>query len=60
MRIALVLNDNFTIWQFFRGLIETLVQKGVKVYVITPQGEFTKRIESLGAVHIAVSHGSVY
>jgi N,N'-diacetylbacillosaminyl-diphospho-undecaprenol alpha-1,3-N-acetylgalactosaminyltransferase len=57
MKIALVLNDNFGMWRFRRGLIETLVSKGVTVHVITPPGDFTARIESLGARHISVPMG---
>jgi len=54
MKIALVVNDNFTMWQFFRGLIEALVKRGFAVYLITPSGEYTERLEALGARHIAV------
>ncbi len=54
MKIALVINDNFTMWQFRRGLIKALVERGLQVHVITPPGEYTKKIQSLGALHTAV------
>lgn len=54
MRIALVNNQAFTVWQFRRGLIQELVSRGVDVTVITPPGPFIDRIETLGARHLAV------
>ena len=54
MKIALVLNDDFSMWHFRKGLISALVNKGHLVYVITPAGPYVSKIESLGAKHIAI------
>ena len=54
MKIALIINDNFTMWHFRRSLINSLIEKGIKVYTITPPGKYTEKIKSLGAVHITV------
>jgi N,N'-diacetylbacillosaminyl-diphospho-undecaprenol alpha-1,3-N-acetylgalactosaminyltransferase len=54
MKVALVINDNFAMWQFRRGLIKALVERGLEVYTITPSGDYTKKLEALGTVHISV------
>jgi len=51
VRIALVLNDDFSMWQFRRGLIATLCRLGHTVYTITPPGPYVGHLEGLGAVH---------
>jgi len=53
-RVAIVLNDDFALWLFFRGLIKELVARGVTVFAITPPGEYVARLEALGAQHVAV------
>lgn len=55
MKIALVLNDDFSMWQFRKGLIISLLRRGFDVYVITPGGPYINRLESLGARHIEIS-----
>lgn len=55
MKIALILNDDFSMWQFRKGLISALVKRGFNVYIITPPGPYVSKIQSLGAVHIALS-----
>jgi glycosyltransferase involved in cell wall biosynthesis len=54
LRIALVLNDNFSMWHFRKGLIRTLCQEGHDVFTVTPDGPFVKQLESLGAKHRSV------
>lgn len=54
MKIALVMNDDFSMWHFRKGLISTLVQQRFDVYVITPPGHYVGKIKSLGVSHIAV------
>lgn len=54
MKIALILNDDFSLWRFRKGLIATLVKKGFKVYTITPGGPYVPKLRNLGAVHISV------
>jgi N,N'-diacetylbacillosaminyl-diphospho-undecaprenol alpha-1,3-N-acetylgalactosaminyltransferase len=54
MKIALILQRDFPAWHLRRGLIETLISRGIEVIVISPDGPFVPRIEGLGARHIAV------
>jgi N,N'-diacetylbacillosaminyl-diphospho-undecaprenol alpha-1,3-N-acetylgalactosaminyltransferase len=54
LTIALVLNDDFAMWHFFRGLIAALGRDGHRVYVVTPDGPYVARLTALGAVHHAV------
>jgi len=54
MKIALVLNDDFSMWHFRKGLLSALVRKGYQVYAITPYGPFVERIKTLGVKHITV------
>lgn len=51
MRIALVLNDDFSMWRFRKGLISALAECGHRVYTLTPRGPYTGLLEDLGAVH---------
>jgi len=55
MKIALILNDDFSMWHFRKGLISTLVRTGIDVYAITPDGPYVDKIKSLGAHHIPVT-----
>ena len=54
MKIALVLNDDFSMWHFRKGLISALRGRGHAVYVITPYGPYVSKLERLGAIHVAV------
>lgn len=49
MKVALVGNDDFSVWHFRGGLIRALVSRGVDVSVIVPAGNYRVAIESLGA-----------
>lgn len=55
MRIAIVVNDNFTVWHFFRGLIRALVARDCAVFAICPDGPYSRRIEELGATHVPIA-----
>lgn len=55
MRVALVLNDDFSMWHFFRGLISALLARGIKVLTVTPPGPYVTALEELGAIHAAVA-----
>ena len=54
MRIALVLNDDFSTWQFRKGLIATLCRGGHTVFAYTPSGPWVRRLEEIGAIHRAI------
>jgi N,N'-diacetylbacillosaminyl-diphospho-undecaprenol alpha-1,3-N-acetylgalactosaminyltransferase len=55
VRVALVLNDDFSMWHFFRGLITALLARGVKVLTVTPPGPYVAALRGIGATHAAVS-----
>ncbi len=55
MKIALILNEAFSMYHFRGGLIQTLVQKGLEVYTIIPPGAFTEDLKKLGAKVIHVN-----
>jgi len=54
LRIALVLNDDFSMWQFRKGLIAALRRDGHTVFTYTPSGPWVKRLEDIGAIHRAI------
>lgn len=54
MKIAIVNNRDFTVWQFRQGLIRTLIGLGHEVLVATPPGPYVERIQGLGARHAAI------
>jgi N,N'-diacetylbacillosaminyl-diphospho-undecaprenol alpha-1,3-N-acetylgalactosaminyltransferase len=56
-KIALVCNDDFTVWHFRRGLIEELLRLGHDVTVMAPDGDFVERLESLGIRFLPVPFG---
>lgn len=49
MKIALILNDNFSMYHFRGVLIRGLIERNISVTVIVPPGEYTERLQSLGA-----------
>ena len=54
MRVALVLNDDFSMWQFRKGLISALIARGMEVYVVTPDGPYVPLLTGLSAKHFGV------
>lgn len=54
MKAALVINDDFSMWHFRKGLLAALVKKGVEVCVLTPGKQYVSKFESLGARHIEI------
>ncbi|MEM5367331.1 glycosyltransferase family 4 protein [Paraburkholderia azotifigens] len=57
LRIALVCNTAFAIYQYRQGLIRTLVARGVEVTVIAPRDRTTALLEQMGCrcieLHVA-------
>ena len=54
MKIALIINDDFSMYHFRGGLIRELVKKGIQVSVIVPLGNFNSKLEDLEARCIPV------
>ena len=48
MRIALVLNSSWNLYNFRRGLIEALQQQGHTVVLIAPPDDYSERLQELG------------
>jgi N,N'-diacetylbacillosaminyl-diphospho-undecaprenol alpha-1,3-N-acetylgalactosaminyltransferase len=49
LKIALLYNDDFSIYHFRRDLIRALIDRGYETCVIVPPGDYNWRIEALGA-----------
>src|SRR5919199_245949 len=54
MKIALILNDDFSMWHFKGGLIKALVSREIEVCVIVPPGPYISKLEAMGAKCIPI------
>ncbi len=57
MRVCLLVPDDFSTWQFRRGLITALRERGHEVYAACSDGEYVPRLLDLGVTHIPVDVG---
>ena len=48
MRVAIVINTSWNIYNFRRGLIKALQERGVEVVAIAPKDDFTDKLKALG------------
>lgn len=55
MKVALILNDDFSMWHFKGGLIKELVSRGIEVCVIVPPGPYHSKLEAMGARCIPIA-----
>jgi glycosyltransferase involved in cell wall biosynthesis len=51
MRVAIVLNTSWNIYNFRINLIKSLLASGHEVHTVAPHDEFTERLTSLGCIH---------
>lgn len=58
MKIAVVLNTSWNIYNFRKGLILSLIDKGNEVITIAPKDKFTYKLMDLGCRHIPVKMDS--
>jgi len=58
MRIAVVLNTSWNIYNFRKGLINSLIDKGNQVITIAPKDQFTYKLMDMGCRHIPVKMDS--
>ncbi len=58
MRIAVVLNTSWNIYNFRMNFIKTLLEKGHEVHTIAPQDDFTHHLVSAGCIHHKVKMDS--
>lgn len=54
MKIAVVLNTSWNIYNFRKGLIRSLIDKGNEVITIAPNDKYTPRLVDLGCTHFPV------
>ena len=54
MKIALILNDGFSMWHFKGGLLKALVSREIEVCVIVPPGPYISKLEAMGAKCIPI------
>ena len=51
MRIAIVLNTSWNIYNFRLGLIKTLLNKGIEVHAIAPEDTYSSKLVEAGCVY---------
>lgn len=54
-RVAIVMPDDFSLWQPRRGLFKTYKEEGIDVVAISGPGEYSARLQELGVRHIPIS-----
>lgn len=58
MKIAVVLNTSWNIYNFRKGLINSLIDKGNQVITIAPKDHYTYKLLDMGCRHIPVKMDS--
>jgi len=58
MKIAVVLNTSWNIYNFRKGLINSLMEKGNQVITIAPKDKYTYHLMEMGCRHIPVKMDS--
>lgn len=48
MKVAIVLNTSWNIYNFRMGLIKSMLEKGIEVYAIAPKDEYTQYLVDVG------------
>ena len=51
MRIAVVLNTSWNIYNFRMSLLRTLLAQGHEIHTIAPKDEYTARLSEIGCIH---------
>lgn len=54
MKVAILLNTTWNVYNFRRGLVEHLVKSGDEVVAITPADDFVGQLEQIGVKHFDV------
>lgn len=58
MRIAIVLNTSWNIFNFRKGLVQSFLDKGIEVFTIAPVDHFTSKLTEMGCTHVPVKMDS--
>lgn len=51
MKVAIVLNTSWNIYNFRKNFVRTLLEKGFEVHTIAPVDPYTPRLEEAGCIH---------
>lgn len=54
MKACIVLNDDFSAWHFRRNILLALLERGVEVTVVSPNGPYVSKLTAMGVRHVAV------
>ena len=54
MKVAIVLNTSWNIYNFRLGLVRTLLQNGHEVFAIAPHDDYSHKLEELGCTYVPV------
>lgn len=56
LKIAVVLNTTWNIYNFRLGLIKKMLEQGHEVYAVAPKDEFVDAVTATGCKHIVLKH----
>jgi glycosyltransferase involved in cell wall biosynthesis len=54
MKVAVVLNTSWNIYNFRKGLVQSFLDKGMEVYTIAPVDKYTVKLTEMGCRHVPV------
>lgn len=54
MKVAIVLNTSWNIYNFRKGLVKSFLEKGYEVFTIAPVDKFTPKLTEMGCRHLPV------
>ena len=55
MRIAIVINTSWNIYNFRKGLIKNLLNQGHEVFAIAPKDDYSEKLKVLGCQYVPVN-----
>ena len=58
MRVAIVLNTSWNIYNFRYNLVKKILENGHEVYAIAPYDEYSEKLEELGCKYVHMSMDS--
>lgn len=58
MKVAIVLNTSWNIYNFRLNLVNRLIEKGYEVYAIAPHDEYSEKLENIGCKYVPLKMDS--
>ena len=58
MKVAIVLNTSWNIYNFRMGMVQSLINEGVEVYAIAPRDDYSELLEEAGCKYVEVKMDS--